>query len=302
MTNPEPIWQVPEPIATVHVPTDANTGITLRRHGNPDGPRLVMSHGNGLAIDLYYPFWGLLADEFDLIVHDLRNHGQNAVGPSVGHNVPALARDVDLVLAAIDAHFGNKPKVGVYHSVSALATLLAPSNGSEFSALVLFDPPLRRPGITHDQWDDGAIRTAALARQRTEHFATRQAFAARVGLSPNFRSVVPGVIELMAETTLRENPDGSGFQLRCPPSYEAQLLEYARLFTITVDLLSYRCPIKVIGADPTLAYSYLPTLDLGDMIGVDYDFLPEASHFLQLEQPRECVAAMREFLERQGHV
>ena len=302
MTNPEPPWQVPEPISTVHVQTDADTAITLRRHGNPDGPRLVMSHGNGLAIDLYYPFWALLTDEFDLIVHDLRNHGLNPVGARSGHNVPALARDVDMVLSAIDANFGSKPTLGVYHSVSALATLLAPSHGSGFSALVLFDPPLRRPGITHDQWDDAAIRTAALARQRTEHFATRREFADRVRLSPNFRNVAPGVIELMAEATLRENPAGSGYQLRCPASYEAQLLEYARLFTITVDLLSYCCPIKVIGADPTLAYAYLPTLDLGDMIGVDYDFLPEASHFLQLEQPRECVAAMREFLDRQGHL
>lgn len=261
-----------------------------------------MSHGNGLAIDLYYPFWSLLTDDFDVIVHDLRNHGHNPVGPGTGHNVPALARDVDHVLSAIDEHFGSKPTVGVYHSVSALATLLAPSNGSAFSSLVLFDPPLRRPGITHDEWDDAAIRTANLARRRTEYFATRQEFAILAGLSPNFRSFVPGVIELMAETTLRETPDGDGYQLRCPAGYEAQLLEYARIFAITVDLLSYRCPIKVIGADPTLAYSYLPTLDLGDMIGVDYDFLPDASHYLQLEQPRECVAAMREFLERDGNL
>ena len=31
--------------------------VTLRRHGNPNGPRLVLSHGNGLAVGLYYPFW-----------------------------------------------------------------------------------------------------------------------------------------------------------------------------------------------------------------------------------------------------
>ena len=33
------------------------------------------------------------------------------------------------------------------------------------------------------------------------------------------------------------------------------------------------------------------------MLSVDYDFLPEATHFLQLEQPQECVAKMREFVE-----
>ena len=58
-----------------------------------------------------------------------------------------------------------------------------------------------------------------------------------------------------------------------------------------------RCPIKVLGADPTLPYSYLPTLDLSHMLTVDYDFLPEATHLLQLEQPEECVSIMREFIE-----
>ncbi len=50
---------------------DDGTNIVLRRHGNPRGPRLVLCHGNGLATDLYYPFWSLLADECDLIVYDL---------------------------------------------------------------------------------------------------------------------------------------------------------------------------------------------------------------------------------------
>ena len=31
---------------------------------------------------------------------------------------------------------------------------------------------------------------------------------------------------------------------------------------------------------------------------VDYDFLPETTHFLQLERPEECVAEVREFLEQ----
>ena len=71
----ETVWELPEPLSTHDVRVDDDTVITLRRHGNPQGPRLVMSHGNGLAIDLYYPFWSLLADDFDLIIYDLRNHG-----------------------------------------------------------------------------------------------------------------------------------------------------------------------------------------------------------------------------------
>ena len=293
-------WSVPDPLSTLDVEVEGDTAITVRRHGNPDGPRLVLSHGNGLAIDFYYPFWSLLTDEFDVFVHDLRNHGHNALGPIAAHTLPTLARDQDRVLAAIDEHCGAKPTVGAYHSISALATLLSPSEGAGFAALVLFDPPLRKPGVTHEEYDDAAIRNAAMARLRSERFPTPQDFANRLRLSPNFRSLVPGALDLMAETTLRASEAGDGYELRCPAAYEAQIIEYARIFAVSVDLLSYRCPVKVIGADPTLPYSFLPTLDLSDMVGVDYDFLPEASHFLQLEQPRECVEAMREFLERLG--
>lgn len=53
-------------------------------------------------------------------------------------------------------------------------------------------------------------------------------------------------------------------------------------------------------ADPTLPFSFLPTLYLSDILTVDYDFLPEATHLLQLEQPQACASALREFLETIG--
>ena len=73
------LWEVPEPLSVHEVVVDDETVIYLRRHGNPDGPRLVLSHSNGLAVDLYYPFWSLLAQDYDLVIYDLRNHGWNRV-------------------------------------------------------------------------------------------------------------------------------------------------------------------------------------------------------------------------------
>ncbi|MYI82168.1 MAG: alpha/beta hydrolase [Chloroflexi bacterium] len=40
-------------------------------------------------------------------------------------------------------------------------------------------------------------------------------------------------------------------------------------------------------------------MDLSETVGVNYDFLPDATHLLQLEQPENCVALMLEFLEEQ---
>lgn len=275
---------------------DADTVTTVRQHGNPDGPRLVLSHGNGLAIDLYYPFWSLLTDEFDIIVYDLRNHGWNDLTALERHNLPTMVNDHDAIVRAIDENFGEKPKAGVYHSVSSLVTLLSPTMGTGYSALVLFDPPLRKPNITDEQFDAVSMRTAATARRRTANFRLLEKYAEFLPYVPAFQHFVAGTHELMAETTLRKRAEGEGYELRCPPEYEAQIIDYARVFCLAVDFEDLQCPIKVIGADPTLPFSYLPTLDLSDVAIVNYDFLPDATHFLQLEKPAECVAILKEFL------
>ena len=293
----EIVWEVPEPLSTHDVRVDDDTVITLRQHGNPSGPRLVLSHGNGLAIDLYYPFWSLLTDDFDLILYDLRNHGWNPVGNLQNHNVPTLAQDHDIILEALDRHYGPKPRIGVFHSISALSTLLSPNKGSNFAALVLFDPPLCKPGRSYKDFEDIAIRLAKMTRRRTNRFQTPQQLAELLTYVPTFQHMLPGVFDLFARTTLRERTDGEGYELCCPPEYEAQIIDYATPFAVLVDFQSLRCPIKVIGADPTLPYSYLPTLDLSDIFTVDYDFLPDATHFLLLEKPQECVKAMLEFIE-----
>lgn len=296
-TNSKAVWDIPEPLATFDVPVDDNTRITLRRHGNPGGPRLILTHGNGLAIDLYYPFWSLLLDDFDLIVYDLRNHGWNAVSSIHEHSVPTFVNDHDRILEAIDRHWGKRPKIGVFHSVSSLTTLLSPVKGDGFSACVLFDPPLCKHGASYEEFDAAAERVAAMTRRRANHFNTREEFADVLPYLPTFQRVVPGVFELVARTTLRRSTNRPGFELRCPREYEAQIVDYAATFAVLVDFPKFRCPLKVIGADPTLPFSYLPTLDLSDIVTVDYDFLPETTHLLLLEQPAECVEAMREFLE-----
>ena len=294
------MWEVPEPLSTRDVRVDDDTVIVLRRHGNPAGPRLVLSHGNGLAVDLYYPFWSLLADDFDLVVYDLRNHGWNAVGRSQGHNVARFVSDHDRILAAIDSHYGEKPKIGVFHSISALASLLSTNLGAEYAARVLFDPPVCKPGRNYEEFDAAAERVAGMARRRSARFGSEEEFAELLPYLPTYQQAVPGVYDLVARTTLRKSADGNGYELRCPRDYEAQIIQYAAAFAVMVDLDKLRCPTKVVGADPTMPYSYLPTLDMRHMLTVDYDFVPETTHFLQLEEPASCVTIMREFLDRHG--
>ncbi|MYJ86092.1 MAG: alpha/beta hydrolase [Rhodobacteraceae bacterium] len=297
MENSAEVWVVPEPISIHEAVMEDGSRIILRRHGNPNGQRLVLCHGNGLAIDFYYPFWSLLTNDFDLIVYDLRNHGWNSVTAQINHNLPTFVSDHNKILEEIDKHFGNKPKIGVYHSVSALVALLSPTNGREYEARILFDPPVCKSEDYPIEYDIVTRRVSRLARCRVEWIRSMEEYVEVLEFLPAFKLMVPGTLDLFPRTTFRKCPGDEGYQLCCPRDYEAQIIYHARSFSVIVDFDNFQCPTKAIGADPLLPFSYLPSFDLNNILNVDYDFIPETTHFLQLEQPEKCVRTMLNFLK-----
>ena len=296
-------WVVPPPLATAELRTADGTPITLRRYGNLDGRRIIMSHGNGFAVDAYFPFWSLFLDRFDVVIFDCRNHGWNPVGDRSLHNIPTFIHDKSSVVRVCNAHFGEKPALGVFHSLSALTALLhAVSEGdaSGFEALVLFDPPICPPGGDLSGLEDIGLKLAEGARRRRDRFEHPDDFAARLRRSPAFERLRPGVADLFAHTTLRRA--GTEYVLRCPSLYEAQIYEYFWGWTTRVDFDRLPCPVKAIGADPTVRFSFIPSLDLSALVQLDYDFVPETTHLLLLENPEVCATLCLEFLAKQGWV
>ena len=287
---------VPMPTSVFEAPMADGALIKIRRHGNPGGPRILLSHGNGFAADMYYPYWSLLLDRFDLFVYDFRNHGWNPTSNLRAHNMSAFVEDCQSVLRVIGLNFGEKPVAGVFHSLGALAALLHEEEWSGFSALVLFDPPVCPPGGKPEDILAASEGLSAAARRRLEWFELRVDFANRLRESPAFRRLRPGVPDLFAETMLRPAASGSGYELCCPREYEAQAFEFAFGWSMQIDLTNISCPVKVVGADPTGQFSFMPSMDLGALAGLDYDFLPETTHFLQLEEPEQRAALTIEFL------
>lgn len=276
------------------------TTIAVRRHGNPNGPRLVLSHGCGLAADFYYPYWSRLADRFDICIFDLRSHGWNLASPTDAYNIPILVDDSRVVLDAISSNLGPKPCHGVFHSVSTIITMLHQQQQPDFASLVLFDPAFELPGDGGRQLDEVCRRNARRARRRQSHFESLHDLAEMLGQAPAYSLIPPQTLLLLAETTLRV-AEGGGYQLRCPPEHEAQLYEWYFGFSMQVTHLldSFDIPLKAIGADPTVQFSFLPSLNLRILDVFDYDFIPEKTHFLQLEAPEECADLTIQFLERQ---
>lgn len=287
--------EIPEPIAVHEVRAADGYSIVLRRHGNPNGPRLVVSHGNGLSVDAYWPFWSRFTDAFDVIVHDLRSHGWNTVGHLDSHSIPTLAEDFAYVSHDIDRHFGARPKVGVFHSLSAL-TILHSRVSDEYSLLVLFDPPMRLPGRAMDELEMLGSRMGAATRRRRDRFDTPGAYAEILAQKPAFGGLDAATIDLLARTTLRPGADGRGYELACPREHEARLWDSLYPFARMTDFDAITCPIKVIGSDPTTTNSFLPSTEMPALTHLDYDFVPDTTHLLQLENPQACAAYTLEHL------
>lgn len=199
-----PRWVVPEPSAVFQAHTPDGTAITVRRHGDPNGPRLVLSHGNGLSIDSYFPFWSLLTDRFDLFIHDLRNHGWNPVGDRRMHNVPTFISDGACVAREIDRRFGARPRIGLFHSLSAL-TALHQADDDGFAALILFDPPISPPGGLPQDLQHIGRRLGMRARRRRDRFNSPEEFSTCLSQTGVFDRVHPGVRDLVARATLRRS-------------------------------------------------------------------------------------------------
>ncbi len=297
---------VPEPSATLDLVMDDGAPIRVVRHGNPTGVRIALSHGNGFASDSYLPFWQHMLERFDLVLFDVRNCGRNAFHAARPHDYPRFARDMAAVHGAIAQEWGEKTIVGVFHSMTAIAALLAVVDGVwHWDALVLFDPPvvppegdpLRGPLMS----EGGALRDAALIREN--RFRDPGDLADVYRYLHRFRRLRKGVPELNARSVLRFDPASGEWLLCCPGPVEAGLYtEVAELDIWRQPGPSCR-PLLIVGSDPASedASKTAPCCKLFcETFGFDYAAVPDTSHLLQFEEPEQCFDLVDRFLADNG--
>ena len=294
------IWSVPEPSEVLAVQLTNGATAQVRRHGNPVGPRVILSHGCGLAADTYLPYWSLFKDLVDLLVFDFRSHGWNLEGDLASLNFPTFVDDYDAILRSIGQRFGERPAVGVFHSVSALTALLFEQKRDGFAGLVLFDPPIQPPGKNPEDLVFVSEHMRRSVPNRRDRFDSHDDYIEHIKANPAFQRLRHGVPALMAETLLR--PDGEGYTLRCPKEHEARIYEFFYGWSMQIDTNQVKCPIKVVGSDPTTSFTFLPSMAFNELVRMNYEFLPEATHLLQLEEPEHCVEITLQFLSDTGHL
>ena len=299
-------FDLPIPHATFDVALDDGAAIRVRRHGNPDGVRLMLSHGNGFAADAYFPYWRHFLAQFDLIAFDFRNHGQNVPVPPPHHTYEQLTLDLERVMQAIKAEFGDRPTAGIFHSMSGRTAMKhALEIGWRWEALVLVDPS-SMPPPDHPAFPPMAAfekRLTAWARSRRRHFASVAELTEEYKQSRATARWVEGAHELMARSVLRQNPDGEGYELVCTPENEAAIYAQAMTLNLWPSADEFDGPVKLIGCDPQVKGGpaiAAANAALGREGGYDYTFVAHTGHLLQIEKPQECAAVTLDFLRDCG--
>ena len=251
----------PEPRERREVVLSDGATMILRRHGNPDGPRVALSHGNGMAIEAYYPFWRLMLADYDVILFDSRNHGQNPPDGAKNHNWRQFRDDFESVRQAIDRLFGPRPAAAVFHSMSGISALMQTrAFGERWSPLILIDPPIFPPPGHELQSRQGMHMEdmEAIALRRPDRFGDPEDLAAVLRKRPAFRRWLPGAHELFALATTRRTNDG--WVLACPKRLEAKIFAANIDPTIWPRVGAMPGDIAVVGADVTLPEVQPPAL------------------------------------------
>ncbi|MDP6705285.1 MAG: alpha/beta hydrolase [Alphaproteobacteria bacterium] len=295
--------ELPSPNATFDLEMDDGAVIHFRRYGDPAGVRLVISHGNGFAIDGYLPFWGLLLDRFDLVLFDMRNHGRNRPTGADGHHYAQMARDLESVFHGVNDRLGEKEAVGVFHSMSARAAMKqAVEIGWRWRALVLYDPP-NVPPPDHPLYEKMEVferRLMDFAMTRPNRFAAPEELAEQYASNRGHSRWVPGAHELMARAVLRQEEAGGDWELTCRRELEASIYLAAMTLDLWPPYEAYGGPVKLVGADPEMK-GVPPTAHVNRALhlehGYAYEAIPETGHLLQIERPVECAKALTSFLE-----
>ena len=300
------IFELPAPSLHFDVELDDGARIRVRRHGNPGGARVLLSHGNGFASDAYFPYWRYLLHDYDLMIFDFRNHGQNVPAEPPNHTYAQLGRDLDRVVQDIGSRTGAKMTIGIFHSMSARTAMKhAIEIGWCWDALLLFDPPdVAPPGhSTYAAMEAFEKRLTEFARNRRRQFASVQELADEYLQSRATSRWVPGAHELMARSVLRKNPNGGGFVLTCAPENEAGIYAEAMTLNLWPMASEFGGPVKLLGADPAMKgtpATAAANQALGQEGKYDYACVKDTGHLMQIERPDECYRLTMEFLAEHG--
>jgi pimeloyl-ACP methyl ester carboxylesterase len=243
------------------------------------GAPVVLLHPFPADHEFWHPLAGMLTSRYQLILPDLRGHGDSEVGEG-----PALMAKhaADIARIMDDAEVGRAPMVGVSIGGYALFEFWRKYRGRA-AALILIDTR-----ATPDSTEAGNARLKAAAEvleNGTEAFL--EGLMLKL-LGETTRQTRPDLVEAARKMMRRMSPEDMsqvqrGMAAR-PDSIET-------LKTINVPALI------VVGEEDTLTPVAEAELMRQHITGSQMQVLPKAGHYSPFERPEEAGRMLRQFLD-----
>jgi pimeloyl-ACP methyl ester carboxylesterase len=281
------------------VQLDNGATASVRVYGH--GPRLICSHGNGLAADAFQSFWRLFVDDYQTVVFDFRHHGRSSPYQTAIPQVwPQLIRDYEAIMAGITRELGAAPSLGAFHSMSALTTLLhATEYATPWIGIVGFEPPAVPPSHYPEFKAFGADngRLAERTAKRRFKFTEIAELFESYRRSSAFAGVDDAGLQALATSTLRWNADKKLYELACAREFEASIFAMHDLDGAWERICTLDIPVHLVTGEPSAGTSPFIAVEraLARDGGFGFTILPGATHFMQMEKPAECAAIVRAF-------
>lgn len=180
-----------------HVETPAGIRIRYDERGPAGARPLVLAHGFGVALEMWFPQFEALSRAHRLITWDARGHGgSSAPEDPKAYTMPALAEDLRGVLAALDATDGAV--IGGMSFGGMIALQYAVDYPGDLHALVISDSVTRdehAPMPARGGWMDSYAGDPGLE-------GGMHAMATRPDLTPRLASLdVPTLVIAGTEDT-----------------------------------------------------------------------------------------------------
>ena len=259
-----------------------------REHAGKDAT-VVLSHATGFHARCWDRVVARLGARH-VIALDTRGHGRSDKA------YPVRWQDFGRDLAAFVRQRDLHDVIGVGHSAGGHATVEAAAlDPARFRRLLLIDPTILAPDLYASRGPrvaDGASMHPAAKRKRD--FASVDEMIDRLKERPSFAAFDPGVLRDYCAFGLLPRTDGGGFELACPPEYEAAVYDasldnrdiYDHVHAITIPVLIVRAMEPRTPSD-LFDFRYSPTWP-----GLASEFrnardrhFPERTHFLPMEDP-----------------
>jgi len=253
-------------------------GISMNYKIKGKGESLVLVHGAGDNLNMWYHQVPVFSKSYSVITYDVRGHGKTE-SPETEYNIPLLTEDLYQFMKAIKVK--NAYFLG-YSMGGRIALNLAIDHSEIVKGLILANSPvsltlpspeaIERLRVLIELLEKGDIKAV------TELMST-------AAFSPGFKDRNPTEFEKYKNVKLQNKPDGF-----------ARVMRMLGASTTPPDLSKVRCPVLIIvGENDTFMTVDQGRLAQKAIVGSKLVILP-TGHAAAVELPSQFNSAVMEFL------